>query len=63
MERTIEQAIQRFTLADLERLCPGVSRDMVRLVLREMANEGRVRCLGRGPGAQWERKGNTLKRG
>ncbi len=27
-------------------------RDMAR---RDMAREGRVRCLGRGPGAEWER--------
>lgn len=63
VETAIDQATGRFTLADLERLCPGVSRDMIRLVLRERARADRVRCLGRGPGAQWERKGNTRKRG
>lgn len=52
-----------FTLADVERACPGVSRDMVRLVLREMQKKGFVTCLGRGPGATWRKKGNTSKRG
>lgn len=52
-----------FTLSDLERACPGVSRDMVRRVLRERQSAGKVVCLGRGPGARWQRKGNTLKRG
>jgi Fic family protein len=53
----------QFTLADLERACPGVSRDMVRRVLRELQSAGSVECLGRGPGAAWQRKGNTRKRG
>lgn len=52
-----------FTLADLERACPGVSRDMVRRVLRELQRVKAVECLGRGPGATWRRRGNILKRG
>jgi Fic family protein len=52
-----------FTLSDLERACPGVSRDMVRRVLRDLQEAGQVECLGRGPGAAWrKKKGNTLKR-
>ena len=52
-----------FTLSDLERACPGVSRDMVRRVLRDLQKVDKVECLGRGPGAVWRRKGTTLKRG
>ncbi len=52
-----------FTLADVERACPGVSRDMVRLVLREMQKKGVVTCLGRGPGATWRKKSNTPEKG
>ena len=52
-----------FTLADLERACPGVSRDMVRRVLRNLQQGRKVECLGRGPGAPWRRKGMTPKRG
>jgi len=44
-----------FSLAGLERLCPGVSRDMIRNVLRGMRDDGAVECVGRGPGAQWQR--------
>ncbi|MBN2024398.1 MAG: Fic family protein [Pirellulales bacterium] len=47
----------RFTLLDLERACPGVSRDMVRRVLRDLQQAGRATCLGRGPGAEWVKKG------
>jgi Fic family protein len=46
-----------FTLANLERACPGVSRDMIRRVLRDKQKAGTVTCLGRGPGAVWRKKG------
>jgi len=53
-------AIQRmppeFTLSQLERACPGVSRDMVRRVLRDEKGKT-VTCRGRGPAARWLKKG------
>ena len=51
----VEAIPGEFGLVDLERVCPGVSRDMIRVVLRELRAEGVVRCKGRGPGAAWER--------
>lgn len=51
-----------FTLADLERACPSVSTDMVRKVLRDLKKAKKVECLGRGPGAKWQKKSNTLKK-
>ena len=50
---------KEFTLSDLEKACPGVSRDMVRRVLRDLQRSKRVKCIGRGPGALWMKKGNT----
>ena len=44
-----------FTLADLERACPAVSRDMIRRVLSELRQQRAVECIGRGPGASWRR--------
>ncbi|MDP2835195.1 MAG: hypothetical protein Q8Q28_18215 [Pseudomonadota bacterium] len=38
-----------FTLSQLEQRCPGVSRDMVRRVLRAQQADGLVKCQGRGP--------------
>jgi len=46
-----------FTLSALEQACPGVSRDMVRRVLRDLKAQDQVECLGRGPGARWRKKG------
>lgn len=45
-----------FTIAELERACPGVSRDMIRTVLREQQAEGGLSCVGRGPAARWLKK-------
>ena len=46
----------RFSLVDVERACPGVSRDMVRKVMKDMRKQRMVTCAGRGPGAVWERR-------
>jgi hypothetical protein len=57
-------AIDRnFTVADIEKKCPAVSRDMIRTVLKAMRKDGVVECIGRGPGALWKKKGNISKRG
>lgn len=53
----IEQFMGEFSLAQLELRCPGVSRDMVRRVLREQQSSGKVESLGRGPAAKWRKKG------
>jgi len=63
VEAAVEAFSGRFTLYELERACMGVSRDMVRKVLRNLQKTGFVECLGRGPGAVWQKRGNTLKKG
>ncbi len=63
IETAVEGFSGEFSLTDLERACPGVSRDMIRRVLRNLQKERLVACLGRGPGAMWRKEGNALKRG
>lgn len=46
-----------FTVADLEKSCPTVSRDMIRRVLHDLKKTRKVECLGRGPGATWRQRG------
>ena len=38
-----------FSISELERLCPTVSRETVRRVLRDLREKGQVECLGHGP--------------
>jgi Fic family protein len=63
IEAAVKAFPAEFSLNDLERACPGVSRDMVRRVLRDLQKAGKVVCLGRGPGATWRKESITLKRG
>lgn len=56
VQRMVESFDGDFTLGELQRVCPAVSLDMVRLVLKEMKAAGQVECLGRGPGARWKKK-------
>lgn len=51
----VDRRLGPFGIADVEHDCPGVSRDMVRHVLRQMRSEGLVQVEGRGPGAKWRR--------
>ena len=63
IENAIAATTRPFTITDLEHACPGVSRDMIRQVLRKLKDSNEVESLGRGPGAKWQKKGNTSKRG
>lgn len=49
----VERKITPFKMAELKRDLPDISRETIRNVLRELQKQGRVRCDGRGPGAQW----------
>ena len=42
-----------FSISDIEASCAGVSRDTVRLVLREMKKEGLIVSTGKGRSAKW----------
>ncbi len=59
----IERLPDNFTVKEVRRICPGVSPDMVRLVLREFQKENKLICTGHGPGAIWKKKGNIPKKG
>jgi Fic family protein len=45
-----------FSISDIESDCAGISRDMVRVVLRQMRSEGLLTSTGRGPASRWFKK-------
>ena len=53
--QTINNQQGEFSITDIERLCPGVSRDMIRLVFRHLKKERKIICLGKGQSAKWKR--------
>jgi hypothetical protein len=63
VELAVEATTGEFGITDLERACPGVSRDMIRLLLRGLKSAGRIECLGRGPGAKWRKRVISPKEG
>lgn len=44
-----------FSISEIEADCPGVSREMVRHVLRQMKHGGEIALRGKGRGAKWAR--------
>ena len=51
----LENVHAPFGIADIERLCPSVSREMIRVVMNRHRSEGRLEVLGRGRDAKWRR--------
>lgn len=51
----LETVESPFGIADIERLCPNVSRDTIRIVMNRWRDEGRLEVLGRGRDAKWRR--------
>ncbi len=50
---TIENMIGPFSISDIERACPSVSRDTIRLILRQLRDEGVIVPQGKGRSAKW----------
>ncbi len=51
----LENVTSPFGIADIERLCPNVSREMIRVVMNRWREEGRLEVMGRGRDAKWRR--------
>lgn len=55
VEAAVASFDDRFAIADIERACPGVSRDMIRTVLANLRDKRRIACVRRGRSATWKR--------
>lgn len=56
IRKAVDRRIGPFAISDLESDCPGISRDMIRIVLRQLRDEGAILLQGKGRGAKWIRK-------
>jgi len=54
----IDRQIGTFRVADLQGECPGVGLDLIRQILARLQKEKKVKALGTGRGAKWEKPGN-----
>ena len=55
VRNAVDSFLADFTIQDVERACPMVSRDMIRLVLGELRQSGLLLPVGKGRGAKWRK--------
>jgi Fic family protein len=53
IELAVKRKIGPFSFSEIESECPEVGKDMIRHVLRQLRDEGRLRSEGTGRGAKW----------
>jgi len=51
----IERKPGPFRISDIQKECSGVSLDLIRSVFKNLRSSGKVKCLGRGQSAEWEK--------
>lgn len=44
-----------FSISDIERACPAISRVMIKKVFLQMQIDKKIKCLGKGQSAKWKR--------
>ncbi len=58
VQHTVKRLPNRFRFSELHRACPGVSYPTLKRALMELKRQKKVRCLGKGRDAEWERIGS-----
>jgi Fic family protein len=56
IRRVIDRKTSPFAISEIVAECPGISRDMIRVVLRQLRDEGVLQVVGRGRAARWSRR-------
>lgn len=52
-----------FSISDIEKDCPNISRDMIRHILRQFRDKGEIQTVGVGRNAKWLMTKEGLKKG
>ncbi|MDO8747695.1 MAG: Fic family protein [Candidatus Omnitrophota bacterium] len=55
LNQVIERQVGEFSLGDIERECPAISRDMIKVIFRELQKVKKIECLGKGKSAKWKK--------
>jgi len=48
----------RFRFGELQKACPGISYPTLKRALMDLKRQKKIRCLGKGRDAEWERMGS-----
>lgn len=62
VQKAVDRKVGPFAISDVERDCPGVSREMIRVVLNKLREEEKLELRGKGRGAKWVKKHPNLDR-
>lgn len=54
VRQTVLAQVEKFTLGDLAVQLPSTSTQLIKKILSELKNQGKIRLVGRGRGARWE---------
>lgn len=58
VQQTIKRLPTPFRFGELQRVCPGVSYPTLKRALMDLKQQKKIRCLGKGRDAEWERIGS-----
>ena len=58
IETAVNKQFGKFSISDIERACPNVSRPMIRVVLEDLRAKGKIEVLGTGRSAHWRKRDN-----
>ncbi len=58
IEAAVNKQFGEFSISDIERACPNVSRPMIRVVLENLRTKGKIEVLGTGRSAHWRKRDN-----
>lgn len=56
VKAAVERSVKPFSINDIEIVCPDVSRDMIRKILRELRDADVIESSSKGRGAVWTKK-------
>ena len=58
VQNAIKRLPDRFRISDLQRACLGMSYPTLKRALSDLKRQRKIRCLGKGRDAEWERIGS-----
>jgi Fic family protein len=58
VQQAIKRLPDRFKFSELQHSCPGVSYPTLKRALADLKRQRKIRCLGKGRDAEWERIGS-----
>jgi response regulator of citrate/malate metabolism len=56
VRNVVENRELPFSISEIAKECPGVSRPTIRRALEQLRDDGRIEVRGKGAGARWQKR-------